>query len=129
MNHFTLLPSVNWNISHMLAINKDGSLCAYGSRGDIVIIKNADKDNLNEFESRFIPRAHKNQRIMGLSFLDVEVDGQLVESLVSCGDDGRIKIWNIESESMTHKCLIKEVINLFTRLLRLVTFIKRIFRF
>lgn len=109
MNHFNLLPSVNWNISHMLVVSEDGTVCAYGSRGDIVIIKNVHKENLNDYETKFIPRAHKNHRVMGLSFVKVELDGELVESLVSCGDDGRIKIWNIDNESMTHKCLLKKV--------------------
>lgn len=93
----------------MLVVSEDGTICAYGSRGDIIIVKNIHKDNLKEYETTFIPKAHKNHRVMGLSFVKVELEDEIVESLVSCGDDGRIKIWNIETGTTTHKCLFKKV--------------------
>lgn len=114
MNRFTLLPSVNWNVSHMLTVNEAGTICAYGSRGDIVIIKNVNKDNVTEYESKFIARAHKNHRVTGLIFVKLHFEEQVTELLASCGDDGRIKIWNPETGENTHKCLLKKVIPQFT---------------
>lgn len=108
MDNFTLLPSANWNMSHMLVVNETGNICAYGSRGDILIIKNADKDNFGELDSKIISSALKNARVMGLAFVKCEIEGQMKELLASCGDDGRIKIWDYEQGIATHKAILKD---------------------
>lgn len=108
MDNFTLLPSANWNMSHMLVVNETGNICAYGSRGDILIIRNADKDNFSELDGKIISSALKNARVMGLAFVKCEIDGQMKELLASCGDDGRIKIWDYEQGIATHKAILKD---------------------
>lgn len=92
----------------MLVVNETGNICAYGSRGDILIIKNADKDNFGELDSKIISSALKNARVMGLAFVKCEIEGQMKELLASCGDDGRIKIWDYEQGIATHKAILKD---------------------
>lgn len=136
MSRFTLLPSVNWNVSHMLMINEAGTVCAYGSRGDIVIIRNVHQGDISELKYKFIPRAHKNNRVTGLVFVKQEIEGHVVESLASCGDDGHIKVWDYESGINTHKFNAKKVGHLLVILyikelrisLKLSSFLTSIFK-
>jgi len=95
-------------MSHMLVVNETGTICAYGSRGDILIIRNADKDNFGELDTKIITSAFKFARVMGLAFVKLEVEGQTKELLASCGDDGRIKIWDYELGIATHKAILKD---------------------
>lgn len=115
MNKFDLLPSVNWNISHLLVINETGDTCAYGSRCDIIVLKNANCNSFKELENKIISRAHKNARVMGLSFVKYKIEDQLTELLASCGDDGRIKIWNYNYGHTTHETVLKMVLLLFKK--------------
>ena len=93
----------------MLALNEAGTKCAYGSRCDIIIVENIHQDSFNEIDGKSILRAHKNSRVTALIFVKHEVDGRMVESLASCGEDGYIKLWNPETRLMTHKFVMKKV--------------------
>ena len=85
-------------------------MCAYGSRGDLIIVNNVHQDCFDELDNKSISRAHKNSRVSAVIFVKHELAGRMVESLASCGEDGYIKLWNPETQVNTHKfCITKKV--------------------
>lgn len=91
MNSAILPPSPNWYLSNILALSKHKTL-AYGAKNCIIIAKQKENDLALKFCT--IQDAHVD-RVTALAFCPkVELDGS--ELVISCGDDDKAKIWNID---------------------------------
>eukprot|EP01080_Neovahlkampfia_damariscottae_P001924 gene1924-1064_t len=83
-----LFPSPNWFHDQLVDLN-EGTLCAYGSKNSVVII---------DFESKIFVTSlmEHTSRISGVQFLTNS-------TLVSCSEDKRVIIWDINTKSILMK--------------------------
>lgn len=95
MDSMTLFSTPNWFLNQVMTINHDCSLIAYCVRTDIVVMRNAYAPNAFGVDSRTIKTAHKD-RATGCVFSPVtDVNKQFYKHLVSYGDDGAVRMWNL----------------------------------
>ncbi|XP_014480134.1 PREDICTED: gem-associated protein 5 isoform X2 [Dinoponera quadriceps] len=91
MNSTVLPPSPNWYLSNILVYSKRKTL-AWGARNCIVIAKQKKNDPALEFFT--IQDAHAD-RVTALAFCP-QFEPDSSELIISCGDDDKAKIWNID---------------------------------
>ncbi|XP_025162758.1 gem-associated protein 5 [Harpegnathos saltator] len=91
MNSAVLPPSPNWYLSNILACSKRKTL-AWGAKNCIVIAKQKENDLALEFN--IIQDAHID-RVTALAFCP-KFEPNSPELIISCGDDDKAKIWNID---------------------------------
>lgn len=90
MNSAILPPSPNWYLSNILAYSKNETL-AWGAKNCIVIAKKKENDLGLDFCT--IQDAHID-RVTALAFCP-KFEPSSSELIISCGDDDKAKIWNI----------------------------------
>lgn len=91
MNSVVLPPSPNWYLSNILVYSRRKTL-AWGAKNCIVIAKQKENDSALEFY--IIPDAHVD-RVTALAFCS-KFEPDSSELIISCGDDDKAKIWNID---------------------------------
>lgn len=92
MNEATLFPSPNWYLSNIMACSRRGTL-AWGAKNNIVIAEQKEDDRA--LKCSIITCAQKD-RVTALAFcLKSEPDSP--ELIISCGDDDRVNIWNLDT--------------------------------
>uniref|UniRef100_A0A8D8S5D8 Gem-associated protein 5 n=1 Tax=Cacopsylla melanoneura TaxID=428564 RepID=A0A8D8S5D8_9HEMI len=95
MDSMTLAATPNWFLNQVMTINYNCSLFAYCARADIVVMRNAYAENAFGIDYKTIKGAHKD-RAAGCVFSPVtDVDKPFYKHLVSFGDDGTLRMWNL----------------------------------
>ena len=100
MNEITIPSSPSWYLSNILVCNDDGTKVAYGAKHELVVLKVDNSLKPCSVTPTFIPFAHKD-KVNALAFAP-SPSNNFENHLVSCSDDGTVKVWDLETLSLVY---------------------------
>ncbi|KAL6264530.1 hypothetical protein P5V15_004637 [Pogonomyrmex californicus] len=93
MNEVKLPPSPNWYLNNILACSKRGTV-AWGTKNCIVIARQKEGNNVMQYS---IIKDQFKDKVTAVAFCPKFESLDSPELLIFCGDDVKVKVWNVDT--------------------------------
>ncbi|XP_011636844.1 gem-associated protein 5 [Pogonomyrmex barbatus] len=93
MNEVKLPPSPNWYLNNILACSKRGTV-AWGTKNCIVIARQKEGNNAMQYS---IIKDQFRDKVTAVAFCPKFESLDSPELLIFCGDDVKVKVWNVDT--------------------------------